>query len=183
MVIFETFNWIWCLIVVSDKINIEHPWFHMARLETYGDWYIFCATMGLFTGVNAIAGHELLHRREWYHKMAGTWAYSKFFYSSFINEHVEGHHKLVATPEDPATARKNEPLYTFICRSLFGSHRNTWNREAAKIKKKFGKETTLLHTIVLNKMTFYFIFHVSILGTILLTLGLRAAKYQLAYAA
>jgi len=135
----------------------------------------------MFTGANAIAGHELLHSKKWYHKTMGTFAYTKFFYSSFINEHIEGHHKNVATEEDPATARKNEPVWTFIFRSICGSHINTWNREVAKIKKRFGKETTCLQKIVLNKMTLYFIIHVSILGTIYYTLGLNSVKHQFFY--
>jgi len=63
MVFFETLNWIWCLIVVSDKVHFEHPWFHMHKLETYTDYLIFSTVMGWFTAINTIAGHELIHRR------------------------------------------------------------------------------------------------------------------------
>jgi alkane 1-monooxygenase len=41
-------------------------------------------------------------------------------YSHFYNEHTKGHHKNVATPEDPATARINESIYEFIFRSVVG---------------------------------------------------------------
>ena len=84
--------------------------------------------------------------------------------------------------EDPATARRNEPLYTFLIRSVFGSHRNTWNREVAKIKKRFGKETPFLHILLVNKMTLYFIFHLFILGTIYYILGFNSLKHQFFYA-
>jgi len=137
----------------------------------------------MFTAVNAIAGHELLHSKKWYNKTMGTFAYTKFFYSSFVNEHIEGHHKNVATNEDPATARKNEMVWTFIFRSVIGSHWNTWNREVDKIKRRLGKETTCLQKIVLNKMTLYFIIHASILGLIYYTLGLSSVKHQMCYAA
>jgi alkane 1-monooxygenase len=72
---------------------------------------------GYFSGLNGIGGHELLHKKEWYNKAAGTWAYTKFMYTHFLDEHIKGHHKYIATPEDPATARKNESLWTFLIRS------------------------------------------------------------------
>ena len=62
LVIIETFNWIWCLIVMSDKVKIDHPWFQMQPIVTNYDYFIFCFNWSMFTGANAIAGHELLHR-------------------------------------------------------------------------------------------------------------------------
>jgi len=91
-------------------------------------WSFFC-------GFAAVAGHELIHKKEWYNKGIGTLAYAKFFYTHFFDEHVKGHHRYVATPEDPATSRRNEPFYTFIFRSVYGSHKNTWDRDAARIRK------------------------------------------------
>ena len=51
-------------------------------------------------------------------------------YSQLIDEHLKGHHKAVATKEDPATSRKNELLYTFILRSIYGSITNVWGYES-----------------------------------------------------
>ena len=58
-----------------------------------------------------MVGHELLHKKEAYNKVIGTWAYTKFMYSHFLDEHIKGHHKTLGTPEDPATSRKNETVY------------------------------------------------------------------------
>ena len=77
---------------------------------------------GYMCGLNAIGGHELMHRREWYNKIGGTWPFTKFFYSHFLNEHIEGHHRYVATSDDPATAHKGESVYGFIIRSGYLSH-------------------------------------------------------------
>lgn len=63
-------------------------------------------------------GHELLHKKEKINKVLGTWSYTKFMYSHFLDEHIQGHHKAIATLEDPATARKNETIYAFIFRSV-----------------------------------------------------------------
>jgi alkane 1-monooxygenase len=41
-------------------------------------------------------------------------------YPHFYVEHIKGHHKRVATEEDPASARMNESFYTFWGRSVVG---------------------------------------------------------------
>jgi alkane 1-monooxygenase len=42
-------------------------------------------------------------------------------YPHFCVEHVQGHHRRVATPDDPASARAGEGLYAFLCRCIPGS--------------------------------------------------------------
>jgi alkane 1-monooxygenase len=69
---------------------------------------------GFFAGMSGIVGHELLHKKEMHNKILGTWGYTKFMYSHFIDEHIKGHHKTLGTPIDPATAKKNQTLYSFI---------------------------------------------------------------------
>jgi alkane 1-monooxygenase len=62
----------------------------------------------------------MVHRKEWYNKYLGNWAYTKFFYSYFLDEHIKGHHKTVATPDDPCSARLNEPAFMFLPRTIIG---------------------------------------------------------------
>lgn len=69
-----------------------------------------------YGAINASVGHELFHRKETVHKIFGTLAYSKMLYSHFFIEHIKGHHKLVATPEDPTTAHMNESLFHYFTR-------------------------------------------------------------------
>jgi alkane 1-monooxygenase len=68
-------------------------------------------------GVNGLAGHELIHKRETFDKALGMSTFSKIFYSHFLLEHGSGHHRNVATPEDAATARLGENFYSFAIRS------------------------------------------------------------------
>ena len=131
--------------------------------------------------MNATAGHELIHKREFYNKMIGTWAYSKFMYSHFNDEHIKGHHKYLGTVDDAATARKYETVFEFILRSFVYSHINSWNREVKRIKKELGNDIPRILIFFNNKMVMYFIFHISILACIVFFLGANALKYQFCY--
>jgi alkane 1-monooxygenase len=131
--------------------------------------------------LNAIGGHELIHKKEWYNKAIGTWAYTKFMYTHFLDEHIKGHHKHIATPEDPATARKNESLWTFLFRSSLGQITKTWKREVKRIKKENGDDVTTLAIILYNKMTWCTVLHSAILLIIYVTLGWQSLKHQIVY--
>lgn len=93
--------------------------------------------LGLMCGVFGInVGHELGHRRRlweqrWAQMLLGTSLYAHFFI-----EHNYGHHRNVATPEDPATARRNEPVYFFWWRSVIGSYRHAWQIQAQLLKAR-----------------------------------------------
>jgi alkane 1-monooxygenase len=54
----------------------------------------------------------------------------------FYIEHNRGHHVAVATPEDPATARKNESFYAFWIRSVFGGYMHAWSLENESLRRK-----------------------------------------------
>jgi alkane 1-monooxygenase len=118
---------------MSDQVEFDNIWFNNLKPKTNFQYFIFCFVFGYYTGLNAIAGHELLHRKETPNKIIGTWAYTKFMYTHFLDEHIKGHHRDVATPDDPSTARKNEWFYCFIVREYFTGLIKTWNRETKRI--------------------------------------------------
>ena len=72
--------------------------------------------MGLLCGVFGInVGHELGHRvNKWEQTLAKALLLTSL-YMHFFTEHNKGHHKRVATPEDPSSARYGEPVYIFYC--------------------------------------------------------------------
>ena len=75
-------------------------------------------------GINV--GHELGHRDTWYEQFMARLLLTPALYTHFTVEHNYGHHKYVATPADPATARLNEPLYAFWVRSITGAYGHAW---------------------------------------------------------
>ena len=104
--------------------------------------------MGVVCAVEIVAGHELMHNKGRVYKILGTWVYTKFLYSHFFDEHIQGHHKHIATPEDPATAKLGETVYYFVYRSTIGSHVNTWQRECKRIQKAVSRISTLVQLVL-----------------------------------
>ena len=51
---------------------------------------------------------------------------SKNLYMHFYIEHLYGHHKRVATEEDPATSQKGENFYSFLPKSIIGGFMSAW---------------------------------------------------------
>ena len=103
---------------------------------------LFTFVWGYMAGVNGLAGHELIHRREPYNKALGMFTFTKVLYSHFLLEHNSGHHRNVATPEDSATAWIGENFYRFAIRSIVGGNVNTWRREINRIKEKYDDRVT-----------------------------------------
>jgi alkane 1-monooxygenase len=57
-------------------------------------------------------------------------------HASFSIEHVHGHHRNVATRDDPATARRGESIYAFIARSIVTQSISAWRIEKNRLIKR-----------------------------------------------
>lgn len=85
-------------------------------------------TMGLLCGTFGInVGHELGHRNNVVEQAMAKLLLSTSLYMHFFIEHNKGHHKHVATPQDPSSARFGEPIYTFYFRTVIGSYLSAWH--------------------------------------------------------
>jgi alkane 1-monooxygenase len=92
--------------------------------------------VGIIVGANGInVAHELGHRRLHYEQRLSKWLLLPALYQHFFIEHNRGHHKHVATPLDPATARLGEHVYAFWWRSVTGGWRSAWQLEAERLQK------------------------------------------------
>lgn len=102
-------------------------------------WIFLVLNMGILLGVLGInVAHELGHRTNWFEKRIAQLLLLPCLYMHFTQEHNYWHHKYVATPLDPSTAKKNETIYAFWVRSIFGGIVN-----AIKLEKRILKESNL----------------------------------------
>ncbi len=81
--------------------------------------------LGLYTGgLGITVAHELCHKRNQLQRRLADLLLITVCYQHFAIEHVKGHHLNVATAEDPASARKNETIYSFLIRTIIGSYQH-----------------------------------------------------------
>ncbi|MBS8229043.1 alkane 1-monooxygenase [Vannielia litorea] len=79
---------------------------------------------GLFFGqVSNSNAHELIHRSARPLRALGRWVYISLLFGHHASAHPKVHHRFVATPDDPNSARLNESYYRFAARAWVGSFR------------------------------------------------------------
>ena len=91
-------------------------------------------TVGAVNGLGIVAAHELGHRMVPWKRWCAVIGLAPSGYGHFIVEHNRGHHKHVATPLDPASARLGESFWRFLPRTLFGGLRSAWRLEADRLQ-------------------------------------------------
>jgi alkane 1-monooxygenase len=94
------------------------------------------ASVGTVSGaMGIVTAHELVHRASPIEQAAGYALLLPSLYMHWGIEHVLGHHKNVATPLDPASARRGESFYRFLPRTLWGTYVGAWRLEVRRLRK------------------------------------------------
>ncbi len=123
--------------------------------------------MGLACGIFGInVGHELGHRSNKFERVLARMLLLTSQYLHFFIEHNKGHHKRVATPQDPSSARYGESVYHFYYRSIVFSYLSAWNI-ANRETRKAGRPVLSLH----NEMVLYTLIQLVFVSAILLAFG------------
>lgn len=104
------------------------------------DWVTIAGrvlSMGLLCGAFGInVAHELGHRKNVYEQWMAKFLLLTSQYMHFFTEHNKGHHKRVATREDPSSARLHESLFEFYPRTIIFSYISAWHIASEEMKKK-----------------------------------------------
>jgi alkane 1-monooxygenase len=93
-------------------------------------------SVGVLGGNGINFAHELFHKQSKVEQFCGKAILLSVSYMHFFLEHLKGHHVRIATPDDPATARKNESFYTFFPRVVVGSWKSAWELETTRLQKR-----------------------------------------------
>ncbi len=119
-------------------------------------------SMGILCGIFGInVGHELGHRSNRFEEFLGEILLLTSLETHFLPYHNSCHHHNVATPKDPATARKGEVVFLFWFRSQIGSYLQAWKIEKRRLHKK-GKP----FLSVSNRMLIYTLAQIALLTSI-----------------
>jgi len=93
-------------------------------------------TIGAFNGVGINTGHELSHKSTRAEQIASLAALAPTAYGHFRVEHPYGHHKRVATPEDPASSKMGETFWQFLPRTVIGGIKSAIKIETDRLARR-----------------------------------------------
>jgi len=123
-------------------------------------------SVGLINGLAINTGHELGHKKSTLERWLAKIVLAVVGYGHFFVEHNRGHHKDVATPDDPTSARLGENLYAFAVREVPGGCRRAWTSEAERLRRR-GQRVWSLHNEVLQPL----LITASLYGAMLILFG------------
>ena len=106
------------------------------HLTGWEQWALFMG-LGVISGTVGITySHELMHQKPKLERWMADILLASVLYSHFRSEHLLVHHRYVATPKDPVTARYNEHFWTFLPRVLRQCWQSAFNAEKAMLARK-----------------------------------------------
>ena len=106
---------------------------HLGTLERVGVFF----GLGVITGTVGINySHELMHQKSKMERWMADALLAMVLYSHFRSEHLLVHHRYVATPGDPVTARYNEGFHRYYPRVLRECWHSAFGAEKAMLARK-----------------------------------------------
>ena len=141
------------------------------------DQVLLGTLVGMVNGIAINTAHELSHKNGRLEHYLSHLALAPSGYNHFRIEHPYGHHRRVATPEDPASSRLGETFWKFLPRTVIGSFKSAIEIEKKRLERKklpfFCKENELIHGWAMSA-----IYH----GLMFKKFGMRSVPFQLTQA-
>ena len=131
-------------------------------------------SVGVINGIAINTGHELSHKRDEFGRWMAKVTLAPVAYGHFYAEHVRGHHKNVATPDDPASSKMGETFWAFLPRTMIGSVLSAWKIEGERLER-LGKSKWSLDNDNLQAWAMTIVFF----GAITAVLGWGALPFLL----
>jgi len=127
---------IWFFVPIPFLLTIYFGYrFNQGTYQTYETIGIMVSIALSNGGIGITIAHELVHRKSVVEQYLGRILLMSVFYMHFAIEHVRGHHALVATVNDPATARRGQSYYAFWWSSVWGQWISAFELEAKRLIK------------------------------------------------
>lgn len=127
---------------------------------------VMAITAGSYSGLGINTAHELGHKNTAIERMLARIVLAVPAYGHFCIEHNHGHHRDVATPEDPASARMGQSIYRFMLREIPGAFMRGWNVEKMRLQR-LGKRVWSMDNEILQSYAISLLLQ----GTLLIAFG------------
>jgi len=133
-------------------------WFVGNTDLSVGGYIAAALVAGNIGGHGLNIGHELGHKKNALDQWLAKIILAPAAYGHFFIEHNRGHHKMVATPEDPASSKMGENIYSFAIRELPNAIIRAARIEKERLNKNgksaFSLENEFFQTILMT-ISFY----------------------------
>ena len=120
-------------------------------------------TTGNVLGLGLNASHELGHKKDFFNRKLALFTAALGAYGHFSIEHNRGHHRHVATPEDPASSKLGETIYRFVLREIPGAMRRAWELESSRLELR-GKSRWHYENEILQAHAFSLILYTTLVS-------------------
>lgn len=127
---------VWAYVPLQWIGTVLGAWIATTQPLPWMGYVALVLTVGAINGIGIGTAHELGHKKEALDRWLSKIALAPSAYGHFFVEHNRGHHKRVATPEDPASARMGESFWAFLPRSVWGSLQSAWVLEQERLNKQ-----------------------------------------------
>ena len=111
-------------------------------------WLATVIVTGSMLGFGLNLSHELGHKKDWLARKIALFNTALGGYGHFSIEHNRGHHRHVATEEDPASSKMGETIYRFAFRELPGAYFRAWDLETERLGRQGKSPWSLDNEII-----------------------------------
>jgi alkane 1-monooxygenase len=125
----------WLTVPVHYASLVGCAWWIATQPIAWWEVVALAFSLGIVNGLALNTGHELGHKKEPFDRWMAKIVLAVVGYGHFFIEHNKGHHRDVATPEDPATSRMGESIYKFSLREIPGAFLRAWNLEKVRLER------------------------------------------------
>lgn len=164
-------------IPLQYATNVYGAYLASRKGTSVADQVLLGTLVGMVNGIAINTAHELSHKNGRLEHYLSHLALAPSGYNHFRIEHPYGHHRRVATPEDPASSRLGETFWKFLPRTVIGSLKSAIEIEKKRLERKklpfFCKENELIHGWAMSA-----IYH----GLMFKKFGMRSVPFQLTQA-
>lgn len=164
-------------IPLQYATNVYGAYLASRKGTSVADQVLLGTLVGMVNGIAINTAHELSHKNGRLEHYLSHLALAPSGYNHFRIEHPYGHHRRVATPEDPASSRLGETFWKFLPRTVIGSFKSAIEIEKKRLERKklpfFCKENELIHGWAMSA-----IYH----GLMFKKFSMRSVPFQLTQA-
>lgn len=126
----------WFTVPMHFIVLIAMAWFVGTQDLTVWSMIALAITAGSYSGLGINTAHELGHKKPEFERLLAKIVLAVPTYGHFCIEHNRGHHRDVATPNDPASSRMGESIYKFVLREIPGAFRRGWVVEKERLARQ-----------------------------------------------